>query len=112
MFTRLPPALIYALAILAFVAGCVSVPLAPGAAAVVITRDPAAVSSCSPVGNVALDGQQQRTDPVGQIRNQAVGLGGNVVLDTTRSIQEAWGTGPSTGVIYRCPDTNHATSGS
>jgi hypothetical protein len=98
--------------ILAFAAGCVSVPLAPGAAAVVITRDPAAVSSCSPVGNVALDAQQQGTDPVGQIRNQAVGLGGNVVLDTTRSIQEAWGTGPSTGVIYRCPDTNHATSGS
>ena len=52
--------------ILAFAAGCVSAPLAPGAAAVVITRDPAAVSSCSPVGNVALDAQQQRTDPVGQ----------------------------------------------
>jgi hypothetical protein len=96
--------------VLLLTAGCVSVPLAPGAGAVIITRDSSTVSSCSPVGNIALDQQQRNSDPRGQMRNQAVGAGGNVVLDTTRSAEEAWGTGPSTGVIYRCSDTKAAAA--
>lgn len=77
--------------------GCVSVPLAPGADQVKITRNAADVTGCVAVGNI--DGHiRGDLDPDftgNQMRNQAVGLGGNVVFDTTV-------LGTASGVIYRC----------
>ncbi len=70
-------------------AGCVS--LAPGAAQVRFTARAAAVTGCRAVGNI----RTKARDPVdieNDMRNQAVGLGGNVIFRTT----------PSTGVAYRC----------
>lgn len=72
------------------VAGCVS--LAPGAAQVKVTDRPADVQGCSPVGNVRARGQEYPVDIENSLRNQAVGLGGNVIYRTS----------PSTGVAYRC----------
>jgi hypothetical protein len=79
--------------------GCVwpqPVPLAPGADQVKITRSAADVASCTAVGNIDshITGIPTQIPP--QMQNQAVGLGGNVVLDTS-----VMGT-TTTGVIYRC----------
>src|SRR3977135_941077 len=79
--------------------GCVSpqpIPLAPGADQVTITRNAADVASCTAVGNIdsRMAGLAWQIPP--QMQNQAVGLGGNVVLDTS-----VMGT-TATGVIYRC----------
>jgi hypothetical protein len=83
--------------------GCVwpqPVPLAPGADQVRITRNAADVASCAAVGNIdsRMTGIPTQIPP--QMQNQAVGLGGNVVLDTS-----VVGT-TTTGVIYRCERTN------
>jgi len=72
-----------------------AVPLAPGADQVRITRNAADVAVCTPVGNI--DRIDPRSDADAQMRNQAVGLGGNVVLDTTPLFY-----GSPTGVVYRC----------
>lgn len=79
--------------------GCVwpqPVPLAPGADQVKITRNTADVASCTAVGNIdsRMTGTAAQIPP--QMQNQAIGLGGNVVLDTS-----VVGT-TTTGVIYRC----------
>jgi hypothetical protein len=79
--------------------GCIfpqPVPLAPGADQVTITRNAADVASCTAVGNIdsRMAGIPSQIPP--QMQNQAVGLGGNVVLDTS-----VIGT-TATGVIYRC----------
>ena len=93
------PALLLALGILA---GCNDVPLAPGAERVVITRNPSDVASCTPVGNIdaRIQTRLDQFDPTEstkkEVQNQAVGLGGDVVLDTTATF------GPTMGVIYRC----------
>jgi hypothetical protein len=73
------------------VSGCVT-PLAPGAAQVKITRNAADVAGCAAVGN--LDSIKTSDD----VRNQAIGLGGNVVFDTRPSAV----FGLMTGVVYRC----------
>jgi hypothetical protein len=79
--------------------GCVwpqPVPLAPGADQVKITRNAADVAACTAVGNIdsRMTGIPSQIPP--QMQNQAIGLGGNVVLDTS-----VVGT-TTTGVIYRC----------
>lgn len=67
--------------------GCVTA--APGADQVKITRSPADVAACKPVGNIGA-GSMDNLDPhVAQ--NKAVGLGANVVLNTGQG-----------GVAYRC----------
>ena len=67
--------------------GCVTP--APGAAQVTITRNPADVSACTPVGNIGRDAMGAADPNIA--RNQAVGLNANVILNT--------GGG---GVAYHC----------
>lgn len=69
------------------VSGCVT--LAPGAAQVKITRHPADVATCKPVGNIDAESMGNLLPAVAQ--NKAVGLNANVILDT--------GAG---GVAYHC----------
>jgi len=74
---------------------CVQTTLAPGANKVIVTRNPGDVANCKAVGNI--DGKSiSGFDVLAQMQNQAVGLGGNRVLETSD------GTVPS-GVVYRCP---------
>jgi hypothetical protein len=77
------------------VSGCTT--LAPTAASITTTRDGAAVSNCKPVGNVAstppyvLPG-----DDLKQLKNQAAGLGGEIVLITGPRLIS------TQGIAYRC----------
>jgi hypothetical protein len=77
--------------------GCVLAPQAPGADQVKITRNAADVAGCTAMGNI------NRTAG-GEPRNQAVGLGANVVFDTTPGVDAALGNW-TTGVAYRCGST-------
>jgi hypothetical protein len=45
----------------------------------------------------------------GEPRNQAVGLGGNVVFDTTPSVAAALGNW-TTGIVYRCAATTTSSA--
>lgn len=74
--------------------GCVSIPQAPGAAQVKITRNVADVAGCTAMGNITVIADNEP-------RNQAIGLGGNVVLDTTPSLGTAMGDW-TTGIVYHC----------
>jgi hypothetical protein len=74
--------------------GCISTPQAPGTAQVKITRNVAEVTGCTPRGNINFTAG-------GEPRNQAVGLGGNVVFDTTPSVGTAMGDW-TTGIVYHC----------
>ena len=66
-------------------------PSAPGAPHVRVTRNPAEFASCAAVGNI--DGSHVRrgmyanvtTDQIAipQLQNQAIGLGGNTIFDTS-----------------------------
>lgn len=82
-------------------AGCVTTTLAPGADKVRITTVPADVVACSAVGNLhatlAPNGVPT-TDPNVELRNQAIGFGGNTVLVTSSTV----GT-PTEGIAYKCP---------
>jgi len=72
------------------VAGCMLPTLAPGAAQVKVTSEPADVKGCSAKGNVR--------DPNGiyaGMQNQAVGLNANVVFLTSMY----------TGIAYQCGQT-------
>ena len=80
-----------------FESGCVSTPQAPGADQVKITRNAADVTGCAAMGNINFAAG-------GEPRNQAVGLGGNVVFDTTPSVGAALGDW-TTGVVYRRDST-------
>jgi hypothetical protein len=79
---------------------CVS--LAPGADKVRFTKNPSDVSGCTVVGNVdvseGVQGPSEIVDGPKEVRNQAVGLGGNVVFVTQATLGV-----PGQGVIYRCP---------
>jgi len=78
-------------------------PLAPGAPQVRITRNSADVSTCTAVGNV--DGSHVRRGmyadvtkdqiAIPQLQNQAIGLGGNTIFDTSNAYILS-------GIIYRC----------
>ena len=74
--------------------GCVT-PLAPGADQVRVTHNAADVAGCTAVGNL---------EPSADPRNQAVGLGGNVVFATNRFVGGVV-IGAYTGVVYRCGST-------
>jgi hypothetical protein len=75
---------------------------APGADKVRITKDASDVSACTAVGNVNTlgvpQGPSQIADSSTELRNQAVGLGGNVVFVTAATLGV-----PDQGVAYRCP---------
>jgi len=67
-----------------------------------ITKDAADVSGCTAVGNVntlgSAQGPSQIADSSTVLRNQAVGLGGNVIFVTSATFGV-----PDQGVAYRCP---------
>jgi hypothetical protein len=81
------------------------VTLAPGADEVRITKNAADVVACSAVGNIntsgGVQGPSQIVDSSTELRNQAVGLGGNVVFVTMAVLGV-----PGEGVVYRCPKSN------
>jgi len=78
----------------AFVTGCVS--HAFGAHRVKVTKNAADVSGCVAKGSVAGQAPYEGPkDAVNQMRDQVVGLGGNVLLITSTFITQ-------TGVAYRC----------
>jgi len=60
-----------------------------------ITRNAADVEACTPVGNI--DRIDPNSDIHSQMQNQAVGLRGNVVFETTPIFGNV-----ATGVVYRC----------
>ena len=82
-----------ALTVVLPVVACDSVPIPPGADRVNFTRNSADVVGCKPVGSV---------DRSQGAQNQAVGLGGNTVLDTTDPVSYALGNRAISGVIYHC----------
>lgn len=77
--------------------------LAPGAEQVLVTNVAADVAGCATVGNIQVprdgDGFVRVNFALGQMKNQAIGLGGNAVFvtDGTTKIPEA-------GVAYQCPE--------
>src|SRR5579859_3401258 len=102
--SRYVPRILSTLLISGSLAACVpTVPVVPGADRVKITQNAADVASCTPVGNIdsgIVPGPDYFTAK--QMRNQAVGLGGNVVFDTT--VGSLAGGAKRSGVIYRCSD--------
>jgi hypothetical protein len=83
-----------------FLTACVT--LAPGADKVRITKNAADVAACSAVGNVntsgGAQGPSQIVDSSIELRNQALGLGGNVVFVTAAVLGV-----PGEGVVLRLP---------
>jgi hypothetical protein len=92
-------------ACLVSLSGCAPLPfaLAPGAEQVRVTNVAADVADCKPVGNIQVpkdgDGFVSVRFALGQLKNQAIGLGGNAafVTDGTQEI-------PKAGVAYQCPE--------
>jgi len=90
---------------LAVLSACAPIPfvLAPGAAQVRVTNVAADVAGCSPVGNIQVPsdggGFVSVGRALGQLKNQAIGFGGNAafVTDGTLDIPEA-------GIAYHCPE--------
>jgi hypothetical protein len=81
-------------ALSAFVTGCVA--HAAGASRVKVTKNTADISACVVLGAVAGRAPYEGSkDAVNQMRDQVVGLGGNVLLITSTFITQ-------TGVAYRC----------
>jgi len=77
------------------------IPLAPGAEQVKLTRNAGEVANCKAVGNLSNVNGGNVTDAGQRIaKNQAVGLGGNTILDTSTAFEESQGT--VEGVVYRC----------
>jgi hypothetical protein len=67
-----------------------------GANRVKVTKNTADISGCIVLGSVAGRAPYEgRKDAVNQMRDQVVGLGGNVLLITSTFITQ-------TGVAYRC----------
>jgi len=86
--------------------GCqtTNVTLAPGADQVRLTKNPADMANCKPVGNIQVPGPRGLDvlgDPERQFRNRVVGLGGNagLVTSTAAGLNDV----PREGIGYRCP---------
>ena len=77
--------------------------LAPGAAGVRVTNSAADVAGCTPVGNIKVPRDAQGfVAPyyaLGQLKNQAVGFGGNAAFVTDGSVSI-----PQAGIAYHCPE--------
>jgi len=84
-------------AICAIVAGCQTVSLSSGAEQVKATRNAAEVAGCTSLGNLSTP-PMMMTDPDAEraLRNETLGLGGNVLLVTSSTGR--------VGVAYRCGD--------
>ena len=96
---RCSQAVLVAMACVTLGTGCVSVVLAPGAAEVLVTTNPADVDECMPVGNIRVPDSDTGADSV--FRNQVIGLGGNAGLVTrTSGFLPPF---PKEGVAYSCP---------
>lgn len=79
-----------------FASACTT--LAPTAKDVPTTRDATAVAKCKAVGNVAsVPPYVLPGDDLKQLKNQAVGLGGNIVLLTGPRLVS------TQGIAYSCP---------
>jgi hypothetical protein len=86
------------LAFASLLTGCVTVALAPGAEKVRLTSNSQDVTTCTAVGNVRVPADEHAQNPFAdnnELRNQAIGLGGNTVFITNGVLGE--------GVAYRCP---------
>jgi len=79
--------------------GCVTT-LAPGASEIIVTRHPADVAHCSPLGSVQGGPAEFPGNDIKELRNQAVGAGADTVLITS-SIFTSQGSG---GLAYRCKE--------
>ena len=79
--------------------GTACVTLAPGADQVRMTQNPGDVVNCKPVGNIRVptNSGAEIVNNESNIRNQVVGLGGNVAFMTSQGLSE------STGIAYKCP---------
>jgi hypothetical protein len=77
------------------------IPLAPGAEQVKVTKNAGEVANCKAVGNLSDVNGGNVTDAGQRIaRNQAIGLGGDTIFDTSNAFQESQGV--VEGVVYRC----------
>lgn len=81
---------------------CTPLVLAPGAAQVRVTDQPAEVASCTAVGNMRVpedaNGMVDVIRAVRNLQNQTIGLGGNVAFVTDGSPKF-----PQAGIAYKCP---------
>ena len=78
-----------ALALASTLSACAAVQMAPGAERVRVTRVPADVQACKPVGNVRAKPSMSDQD---EMRNQTIGYGGDTLLMTEGVA----------GIAYRC----------
>lgn len=95
-----PRAVVVLASVLLLTACTTTVALAPGANKVRITSNAQALTACTAVGNVRLPPISPRygpfyANPIDELRNQTVGLGGNTLFITSKATGE--------GVAYRCP---------
>lgn len=86
--------------VLLLTACATTVTLAPGANKVRVTSNAHDLTTCTAVGNVHLPPSSPRygpfyANPIDELRNQTVGLGGNTLFVTSGATGE--------GVAYRCP---------
>jgi hypothetical protein len=72
--------------------------LAPGASDIIVTRKPADVEHCSPLGTVGSAAQGLPGDDIRELRNQAVGAGADTILITSPILS----TSGTSGLAYRC----------
>jgi len=79
--------------------GCMTT-LAPGASEIVVTRKPADVAQCSPLGVVQGGPPEFPGNDIRELRNQAMAAGADTVLITS-SILTSSGSG---GLAYRCKE--------
>jgi hypothetical protein len=81
---------------------CMTVTPAPGSDKVRVTRTPADVAACKPVGNIVVpktsNGTVDMATASTDFRNRAVGLGGNAALVTSGFVSV-----PVEGIAYQCP---------
>lgn len=85
------------IASVSLLAACATVALAPGADKVRVTSNSQDVASCTAVGNVRVppNAQSTVTNPIDDLRNQTLGLGGNTTFVTSAELGE--------GIAYHCP---------
>lgn len=79
-------------------ASCTTVVSAPGSSQVRLTRAPAEVAGCTPVGYVQPFPQRSISSAKLMFRNRVIALGGNTGLITRYIFSD-----PIEGIAYRCP---------
>ena len=90
-------------------AACTPFVLAPGAAEIQVTKTAGEVAGCAPVGNLQVpkdaNGVIDAARAVDHLKNQTIGLGGNVAFVTEGTLRM-----PQVGVAYNCPSRSGAGS--